>query len=133
MYVLSAAEAISPALSRTKRLLFQPFRWSTYLKLCAVAVFTEGLSGNSHFNGNTPAYSHNGPSFAAPAFSAGLISAIIAISIVAIVLGFLIFYLVVRLRFALFHCLVHQTTAISPGWFRMVSAIHRFWAATTAG
>ncbi len=116
MYVLSAAEAVSPALSRTKHLLFQPFRWGTYLKLCAVAVFTEGLSGNSHFNGNNPSFSHGGPSFSPPALSAGLIAAIVALSIVAIVVGLLVFYFVVRLRFALFDCLVHQTTSISRGW-----------------
>ncbi len=116
MYALSAAEAISPALNRTKRLLFQPFHWGTYLKLCAVAVFTEGLSGNSHFNGNAPGHSHTAPSFPTFALPAGLIAAIIAVSIVAIVLGLLVFYLVVRLRFALFECLVHQTTSISPGW-----------------
>jgi hypothetical protein len=116
MYVLSAAEAISPALSRTKRILFQPFRWSTYLKLCAVGVFTEGVSGNNNFSGNTPTHDYGGSSFPTFHLSAGMIAAIIAFSIAAIVVGFLIFYVVIRLRFALFHCLVHQTTAISPGW-----------------
>jgi len=116
MYVLSAAEAISPALSRTKRLLFQPFHWSTYLKLCAVAVITEGLSGNSNFNGKSSASSHTAPTLPTFALSPEWIAAIIAISIAAVVVGFLTFYLVVRLRFALFHCLVHQTTAIAPGW-----------------
>jgi MFS family permease len=116
MNVLSAAEAVSPALSRTKRLLFQPFRWGTYLKLCAVAVFSEGLYNNFNSNRNTHAYSQSAGSFSVPALSAGMIAGIIAIAIAAIVLGFLLFYVVVRLRFALFHCLVHQTTSITPGW-----------------
>jgi hypothetical protein len=116
MYVFSAAEAISPALSRTKRLLFQPFRWGTYLKLCAIAVFTEGLTNNFNSNRNSHGWSESAPSFSVPSFSPGLIATIVAAAIVGIVLACLLFYLVVRLRFALFHCLVHQTTAIAPGW-----------------
>ena len=46
MQFLTAPEAISPALNRTASLLFRPFRWGTFLKLCAVAVLTEGASGN---------------------------------------------------------------------------------------
>jgi hypothetical protein len=116
MNVLSAAEAVSPALSRTKRLLFQPFQWGTYLKLCAVAVFTEGLYNSFNSSRNNHGYSQSAPSFPVPGLSAGFIAATIAIAIAAIILGFLIFYVVVRLRFALFHCLVHQTTSIAPGW-----------------
>jgi hypothetical protein len=116
MHVLSAAEAVSPALSRTGRLLFQPFRWGTYLKLCAVAVITEGLYNGFNSSRNTHGYSPGSSSFPVHGLSAGIIAAMIAIAIVAIVLAFLIFYVVVRLRFALFHCLVHQTTSIAPGW-----------------
>ena len=127
MHAFSAPEAISPALNRTKRLLFQPFRWGTYLKLCAVAVFTEGYSGNSHFNSGSSSHTGNGSSFPSFAVTPGLIAAIVAVSIVAVVLGILLFYLVVRLRFALFDCLVHQTTAISPGWHRYREQAGRFF------
>ncbi|MGB7353513.1 MAG: hypothetical protein WBD06_07405, partial [Acidobacteriaceae bacterium] len=47
---LSAADAILPAIRRTRTFLFQPFRLGTYLKLCLVALLTEGLGGNSHFS-----------------------------------------------------------------------------------
>jgi hypothetical protein len=127
MYVLSAAEAVSPALARTKKILFQPFRWGTYLKLCAVAVFTEGLSGNSHFNGSSPSYSRTTPSLPTFTLTPGTIAAIIAVLIVLMVLGLLCLYLVVRLRFALFDCLVHQTTSLSPGWSRYREQAGRFF------
>ncbi len=46
MQGLSAADAITPAIYRTRNYLFRPFELGTYLKLCLVAVITEGLGGN---------------------------------------------------------------------------------------
>jgi hypothetical protein len=115
MLALSATEAITPALSRTRRLLFQPFRWGTYLKLCAVAVITEGFSGNSNFshhNGPSPHVGSEIPFHVSPE----IIAFIVAAAIVCIIIGIVVLYLTVRLRFALFNCLIHQSTAIAPGW-----------------
>ena len=50
MNVFSATQAISPAIDRTKRYLFHPFKLGTYLKLSLVACLTEG--GSSGFNSN---------------------------------------------------------------------------------
>lgn len=119
MYALSAADAIGPALQRTRNFLFRPFRWGTFFKLCLVALLTEGL-GNFHSSGNT-AHTGNGgssgpsfhPAFAAtPLMVAGIVAAVLA----AIVLGLVVFYLITRLRFAFFHCLIHDTKEIAPGW-----------------
>lgn len=115
MLTLSATEAISPALGRTRRLLFQPFRWRTYLKLCAVAVITEGFSGNGNFRGSSGQVHHGGPNIPF-SISPEIIAAIVAFTIVGIIVGIVLLYLTVRLRFALFNCLVHQSTAIAPGW-----------------
>jgi hypothetical protein len=43
---------------------------------------------------------------------------VLAIFMLALIipLALLIFYLITRLRFAFFHCLVNQTTEIRPGW-----------------
>jgi hypothetical protein len=41
---------------------------------------------------------------------------ILAIVVFAIGISIVIFYLITRLRFALFNCLVHQTKEIRPGW-----------------
>ena len=131
MQFLSAADAISPALNRTRDILFRPFRWGAFLKLCAVAVLTEGLSTNfNSFSGR-----HGGGGHAAtvnPAFhiSPGTIAALVAIGIVSLILGFALLYVIVRLRFALFHCLVHRTTELTPGWRLYREQSMRFFVMT---
>src|SRR5579862_6558607 len=108
MNALSAADAISPAIERTKRYLFRPFQWGPYLKICLVALVTEGFSAN--FSSSTPSggSSHANVASAPFAFNPAIVAAIIAGTIAAIVVAFIVFYLVTRLRFALFHCLIHQ-------------------------
>ncbi len=141
MYAYSAADLISPAIKRTKWFLFQPFRWSTYLKLCAVAVLTEGFSSN--FNFRTPG-GHGGHSSSVPsATPPGLPPApfglspmesalIAAFVVVCIGLGLVIYYLVTRLRFAMFHCLVYQTREIRPGWRLYEAQSWRFFLLSVA-
>jgi hypothetical protein len=125
MLAYSAADLISPAVQRTRWFLFHPFRWSTFLKLCLVSVLTEGFSGNfnvpggshhSHRAGTTP--SPTVPTIASPYFglSPMEIALIAGIVIFSIGLCIVLFYLITRLRFALFHCLVYQTREIRPGW-----------------
>src|SRR5665213_600043 len=50
MQAFSAADVISPAIRRTRWFLFEPFRWSTFLKLCLVSLLTEGGSSGGNFN-----------------------------------------------------------------------------------
>jgi len=117
---LSAADTISPAVNRTKDFLFRPFELGTYLKLCLVAVITEGLGGN--FNSSFPGGGggHRGHPQPQPhpthMPSPELIAIIIACVALAIVLAIAIYYLITRLRFAFFHCLITQTKQIGPGW-----------------
>lgn len=118
MPVFSAADAISPAIYRTRQFLFAPpFRWSTFLKLCLVAAITEGLGSNlrsSENNGHHSSISSPGnPIFH---FSPEVIAAAIAAIALVIVLILFIGYLVTRLRFAYFHCLVSNVREIKPGW-----------------
>lgn len=128
MQVLSAAQAISPAIERTRNLLFRPFRWGTFLKLCVVAVLTEGFSGN--FNSSHHGHSAQvqpGIDHLAIHFSPAWIEGIAAIALAVFVVSFVIFYLIVRLRFALFECLIHQSTLIAPGWHKYRSQAWRFF------
>lgn len=126
MIALSAADAISPAIERTKRYLFRPFQWGPYLKVCAVALFTEGFSTN--FNSSMPGRPSHAAGASAPfTFTPAVVAAIIAGAVAALVIAFLIFYLVTRLRFALFHCLVHQTKEIGPGWRLYRDSANRFF------
>lgn len=134
MYAYSAADLISPAIKRTKWFLFQPFRWSTFLKLCAVSVLTEGFSSNFNVPGGNGGHSKSAPSPASPGLPSapfGLspmeIALIAAFVVVCIGLGLVIFYLVTRLRFAMFHCLVYQTREIRPGWQRYEAESWRFF------
>jgi hypothetical protein len=131
MQVLSATDALSPAVERTKSLLFRPFRWGTFLKLCAVAIFTEGLYGNFNFS----SYHHTAhvqPSSIPLHFSPAMIAVILAILLFVLVLATLLFYLCVRLRFALFDCLIHLTRQISPGWRRYRAQAHRYFLLSIA-
>ncbi len=139
MIALSAPDAISPAVRRMRRFLFEPFEAGTFLKLCLVALVTEGFSGNFNHSWSRghalhrqttittiPTVTTAGPwttNHLTPAWFAGL-AAIVAISIVV---ALVLFYLITRLRFAYFHCLVSNTREIGPGWRLYRSQATRFF------
>jgi hypothetical protein len=128
MRALSAAEAISPAINRTREFLFAPpFRWPTFLKLCLVAAITEGLGSNLQSNANKNHASSDGPGPMAFHFSPQIIAAIVAMSLLMLVVVLLIFYVMTRLRFAYFHCLVTNTRLIKPGWNLYRPQANRFF------
>ncbi len=135
MRAISAADAVSPAIQRTKEFLFKPFSWGTYLKLGLVAIITEGTGRNvsSHSNGGSPG--GHGPVIRSLAdIQPAWIAAIVAIALVAIVVSFVIAYLVTRLRFAYFHCLIHNTREIRPGWYIYADqAMRFFWLNVVVG
>jgi hypothetical protein len=128
MRILSATDAISPAISRTRDLLFRPFRWGTFLKLCAVAAITERLAGRSNFwKQGGGGGSHLSGSPMLYNISPQMIFFIVLFCIVGLMVGVAILYLVTRLRFALFECLVHQSTEIRPGWHIYREPARRFF------
>jgi hypothetical protein len=135
MRPLSAADAITPAIQRMRNLLFRPFVFTTFLKLSFVAVLTEGFSGN--FNFSTPSRSttdHSIPSPDAFAWTPGWIVFLIVLAVALVVLSVAIFCFIVRLRFALFHCLVHGTTELRPGWRQYRAQAGRFfWLCIVVG
>ena len=115
---VSAADSVSLAIQRTRDFLFRPFAWGTYLKLGLVAIITEGLGSNVHGSGGD----HNKPSIHTPDMGAPfhfepymIVVAIAAVAL-AMVIMFFVVYLITRLRFAYFHCLVHNIKEIRPGW-----------------
>jgi hypothetical protein len=124
MPTFSATQAISPAIERTKQLLFQPFRWGTFLKLSTVAILTGGGS-SGNFNSGSNFGHHNTTTTSQittgmphmPLNPAWIVAAAF-FALALIVIGIWLFYLVVRLRFALFDCLIHQTKLIRPGWHK---------------
>lgn len=131
MPAISAADAISPAVQRTRSFLFRPFRLGTYLKLCLVGLLTEGTTGGS-FNSFPRGHSsrHTTNLAAMPHFhiTPMEIGAGIAMLALMALVGLFIFYLITRLRFAWFHCLVHNIREIRPGWtFYREPAARFFW------
>lgn len=130
MRPLSASEAVWPAMQRTHRNLFQTFKSSTFLKLASVAVLTEGVAISFKFTLNDPSpgdsESMNLSSIAhVPGFAFFAVLAALAV----IVLGLLLFYAITRLRFAFFHCLVHQTAGIRAGLTLYRAQAERFCVA----
>lgn len=136
MRAISAADAISPAVQRTREFLFSPFRWGTFLKLGLVAIVTEGVGSNfrSSSHGGGPAPQH-GPMIHSPfALHPEWIAVIVAAVLLAIVVCTVLFYLITRLRFAFFHCLIHNVKEIRPGWhIYRVPATRFFWLNVLVG
>jgi hypothetical protein len=122
MRPISAADSVSLAIHRTRVFLFQPFSWGTYLKLGLVAIITEGIGGHAGSSSHGAPSSGHGPMVYSPFdIPPQWVAAIVAAVLVVVLLAIAIFYLVTRLRFAFFHCLIHNTKEIRPGW-RLYSA-----------
>jgi hypothetical protein len=134
MRAISAADSVSFAIQRTRDFLFRPFNWGTYLKLGLVAIITEGLGGNLNSSSHHAPASGNGPIFHSPSNLVPVaIAAIFALALVAVIL-LVVFYLITRLRFAFFHCLVHNVREIRPGWwFYREQATRFFWLNVVVG
>jgi hypothetical protein len=135
MRAISAVDAVSAAIQRTKEFLFRPFRWGTFLKLGLVAIITEGLGSNFRPSSHGHPSPGHGPTVHSPFnLPPGWIAAIVAAVLVTIVLSIVIFYLVTRLRFAFFHCLIHNTKEIRPGWWLYgAQAMRFFWLNMVVG
>jgi hypothetical protein len=128
MVRISAAEAITPAINRARQFLFAPpFRWGTFLKLCLVAAITEGLGTNSRSYWNQGHSSETPHGYAGFHASPELIAAAVAMTLLLIFVVLVLVYLVTRLRFAYFHCLVTNTREIKPGWRLYREQANRFF------
>ena len=55
------------------------------------------------------------------------IAASVAAVLLVIVVSLFVFYLITRLRFAFFHCLIHRTKEIRPGWHLYREPATRFF------
>ena len=139
MRPISAVDAVSLAIQRTKEFLFRPFTWGTYLKLSLVAVITEGLGSNFNSSSRHHAPSWHGP-WHGPTIHSPLdippmwIAAGIFMVLLIIVIAMVVAYLVTRLRFAYFHCLIHNTKEIRPGWhIYRTQATRYFWLNVLVG
>jgi len=133
MRALSAADAVSPAIQRTREFLFRQFRWGTFLKLGLVAMITEGIGTNFNSSNHGGQSSEHGPvinslSAIPPVWIVGIVAAVAVVLLFSLV----VFYLVTRLRFAFFHCLVHNTKLLRPGWHLYSQQAMRFFGLNVA-
>ena len=135
MRSINAADAVSPAIQRTKDFLFRPFSWGTYLKLGLVAIITEGVGNNFRSSSHGGHPSGHGPIIHPPFhLTPEWVVAIVAAVLLAILLSMVIFYLITRLRFAFFHCLIHNSKEIRPGWWLYgAQAMRFFWMNVVVG
>lgn len=136
MAALSAPDAISPALRRMRVFLFRPFRMGTFLKLSLVAVITEGFGSGFNFSWpghhraqhvSTVSSISTSPAWMPGSLNPGWFAALAALGVVLLILGFWLAYLITRLRFAYFYCLIHNTREIRPGWRLYRSQATRFF------
>lgn len=134
MRTISAVDSVSPAIQRTRQFLFKPFNWGTYLKLGLVAIVTEGLGSNLNSSSHHDQTGGHGPIFHSPSELVPVaIAAIFALALVAVIL-LTIFYLITRLRFAFFHCLIRNVKEITPGWrLYREQASRFFWMNVAVG
>jgi hypothetical protein len=135
MRAISAVDSVSPAIQRTREFLFRPFNWGTYLKLGLVAIITEGVGSNFHSSSHGGHSLGHGPTVYSPFnLAPEWVAAIVAAVLAAVVLSIVVFYLITRLRFAFFHCLIHNTKEIRPGWrLYRAQAMRFFWLNLVAG
>jgi hypothetical protein len=128
MIALSAAQALSPAIERTKHFLFRPFRLGQFLKLALVAALTEGGMASCNFSSRLPSglggeTGHplhpfpplHWPQFHSPAVPIA-IAIILAIAVLVILFAIVIAYLLIRLRFSYFDCVLRMQHRIAPAW-----------------
>jgi hypothetical protein len=123
MTALSSSQALWPAAVRTWRYLFRSFNLEIYLRICAVAAFTECIFVSLRFVvWNALPFD---PSSIRLADLTGLLPSLVApeyiaftvLAAVTLLLLFLFaFYLLVHLRFVLFHCLLYRTTDLRQAW-----------------
>lgn len=135
MLAFSAADSVSPAIQRTRDFLFRPFSWGTYLKLGLVAIITEGSAynfGSSHGSGES---SRSGPVLPSSIdITPVKVAAAVAAILVATLVAMWLLYLLTRLRFAFFHCIVYNTKEIRPGWrIYREPATRFFWLSVVVG
>ena len=130
MKVLSASEAIWPALLRTYSYLFRTFKVESFLKLAAIATVSEGFVVSLRFLvpqalpfevdwGAWQAF------LLAPAFLPVTIIGAMALFLV----GVYCVFVATRVRFGFFHCLIHQTRHLRAAMSLYTQEADRFFSA----
>jgi hypothetical protein len=128
MRPLSAIDAISPAWTHTRNLLWAPRSWRLLLKIGFVAVLAQmasfNFSSNNSFHGPINHVHHVVP----PAVMAAIVAGFVALAIVGFLVWAAIFYVGSRMQFVLFEVVLRRDTQIGPIWSRYSAATWRWIA-----
>jgi len=126
----SATEAIGPAIARTKWFLFQPFHWGRFLKLALVSCLAEGGMSSCNFNRSLPSGNNGGahtpfhwptdhmPHIPPLPAMAAIFGFMLVAMLIVIPVGIFISYLLIRLRFSYFDCVLRGRDRIGEAWSR---------------
>lgn len=123
MRILSATEAISPAIARTKLMLLKPFRIGRSWKLAATS---EIAMQGTNFLPVLPLVLFFLPLIHRNAPAEWITWAIAFGSIFLTVLGIVLFILLSHLQFAFFDIVANRGEFVAPAW-RRYSVLHRRW------
>jgi hypothetical protein len=126
MHPLTAADTVSLAMERTKRMLFRPFRLSLFWRLALLALFSGEMNsgiGLPNFNFTFPRRRMPLPE-EVKAHVGLLIFAIAG----AVVLYFVFLYIASVLQFVLYEAVLTGTTRIRDGWRRWRERAGSFYA-----
>lgn len=132
MPLLSATNAIEPALEQAKSMLFRPFRFKTWLKIGFIGWLAGGASGG--FNINVPSFpgGQSGSSGGEVEQTVRVwlhehILLIVLIAVVVTIVALVLMYLSCRFRFILFDSIVHKDANIGRGWTRYGAEALRYF------
>jgi len=123
MRILSATEAVSPAIARTKLVLFKPFRFGRTWKLSATSEIA--MQGTNFFPLLLFVLFFL-PSIHRAAPAAWITWGAAFGSLLLTVLGAVLFILLSHLQFAFFDIVANRGEFVAPAW-RKYSLLHRRW------
>ncbi len=134
---LTAVQAMTPAFERTKRQLFQPFRFSIWWRLALTSLLAGEMGSGGNFgnsgNWNIPTeHTNKGKDFVlmtAPPWGdwRTYIPVIVALVLFATVLIVMFMYIASVFRFILFDSVLRERMRIREGWRRWQECGGRFF------
>jgi hypothetical protein len=133
MKVYSASEALWPALLRTYSYLFRRFKWETFLKLATLATVSEGFIVAIRFSiPDAIPFEVDWAAWRSFLLSREFLPVTLLFGAAFFLFGVYCFYLVIRLRFAFVHSLIHQTRAVGQASKLYIREAERFFTASVA-
>jgi hypothetical protein len=131
MKLYSASEAVWPALRRTYDYLFCAFGWETFLKLAAVATLSEGFLVSFRFTiPDTFPFEIDLSALKSFLLARQFLPVTLLAALAVFLVALYVVFLVIRLRFAFVHLLIHQTRDLRAAWKLYDLEAENFYTAT---